>query len=287
MTMPGPRPAKLCPCLAKRCYADAFQIPAIPWPSFSFLRSALPPRFGTMPVRNTAMPWLHISLLAPPCSVLCPGYAAHIRRRSIQSLHSALPVYASAGQISSQPYHSAALPSYALPMPGQAVHNLCHAILFHATAAHRRSTPPPVAALPPQIHALPKQLSSVHCRACTTQCLARTCPCSARADLLITFPKRDFSMHCLCNSSAELNATVPLPVQSPHCHRHSMHCLCCSDHYCASTIPYHSLPTQIFSLPRLYESLLRLACTHHCHALRYHRLAYPCQCKSALSLCVS
>jgi hypothetical protein len=148
----------------------------------------------------------------------------------------------------------------------------CRATLCHAL-------PLPVAALPPQIHALPKQLPSVHCRACATQCLARTFPCSARADLLMTFPKRDFSMHCLCksalsryrtrlcNSGAELNATMPSLINSPRCHHHSMHCLCCSDHYCASTIPYHSLPTQIFSLPRLYESLLRLANAHPCLAL--------------------
>ncbi len=285
------------------------------------------------------MPWLHISLPAPPCSILCPGYAAHIRRstilcrrRSIQSLGSALPVDASAGQISSQPYHTVALPSYALPTPCPAVQRHCPSLHcpsgskqfpslhFHFPAFRSNAMPRLFAAMPclcgamlcqsdslplrsmpmqiislhcrgsavsvhaQLIYAFPKQLPSVHCRACATLCLACAAPrpavpCLARADLLMTFPKRDFSMHCLCksalsryrtrlcNSGAELNATVSSLINSPHCHHHSIHCLCCSDHFCAATIPYRSLPTQIFSLPQLYESLLRLAGAHPCLAL--------------------
>ena len=179
--MPGPRRTMLCLGLAKRCYTDAFQIPAIPWPNFSFLRSALPPRFATMPVRNTAMPWLHISLPAPPCSVLCPGYAAHIRRstilcrrKSIQSLDSALPVDASAGQISSQPYHSAALPSYALPQPCSTIPLLCQAMHCQDRTAQLSAFPFPCFsvqcyaqafrcyALPVRRYALPKLFLSSH-----------------------------------------------------------------------------------------------------------------------------
>ena len=126
-TVPGPHPAKLCLCSAAQCCADAFQIPAIPWPSFSFLRPALPPRFGTMPVRNTAMPWLHISLPAPPCSVLCPGYAAHIRRSTILCRRISV-------QSHSVPLQVRSVLSRTIPLPCLAT--LCHspAVLFPGIA---------------------------------------------------------------------------------------------------------------------------------------------------------
>ena len=246
------------------------------------------------------MPWLHISLPAPPCSVLCPGYAAHIRRStilcrriSIQSQSMPLHVRSVLSRAMPLPCLSTLCPSLAVLFPGIALLHSdapcqdrtaqlsafpfpCFSVQCYAQAFRCYALPLPVAALPSQCYAIPKQLPSVHCRACAIQCfayapprhsmpcLARTFPCSACADLLMTLPKLLFGMLCLCksalsrygtrlcNSGAELNATVPLLINSPqfptfHCQRISFHCRGCTN---------------------LYESLLRLASAHHCHALR-------------------
>ena len=177
--MPGPRPAKLCLCIAAQCCADAFQIPAIPWPSFSFLRSAFPPRFGTMPVRNTAMPWLHISLPAPPCSVLCPGYAAHIQRCSMPyrcdtSLCQSMPLQVRSvlSRTIPLPCLATLCPSLAVLFPGIALLHSdapcqdrtaqlnafpfpCFSVQYYAQAFRCYALPLPVAALPPPFDALP------------------------------------------------------------------------------------------------------------------------------------
>ena len=255
--MPGRRPAKLCLCSAAQCCADAFQILAIPWPSFSFLRSALPPRFGTMPVRNTAMLWLHISLPAPPCSVLCPGYAAHIRRStilcqriSVQSLVSALPVYASAGQISSQPCHTVALPSYALPQPCSTIPSPCLARPRVAKTGLLSSVHFHFPAF--RFNAMPRLFAAMPCQCCAMLCQSFSTRINAQAPLCNTFPKHFFALpelrhavHCLfiaqlflCNSGAELNATVPLL-------------------FIALLCLYESVLYKTYPLPS--ESLLRLA----------------------------
>lgn len=192
----------------------------------------------------------------------CPfpkrSYSVPRRRRSIQSLGSALPVDASAGQISSQPYHTVALPSYALPQPCGTIPWHRFALLFpgiallHSDAPCQNMTAQCISIsllFGPMLcpgFSLLCLATARRCIALADRRLARTCLCSACADLLMTLPKRDFSMHCLCksvlsrygtrlcNSGAELNATVPLRFSA-------FHCLCESVLYKSNPLPSESL----------------------------------------------
>lgn len=262
--MPGHRPAKLCLCIAAQCCADALQIPAIPWPSFSFLRSALPPRFGTMPVRNTAMPWLHISLPAPPCSVLCPGYAAHIRRStilcrriSVQSLGSALPVYASAGQISTQPCHTVALPSYALPQPCSTIPWHRFALLFPGIALLHSDAP--CQDRTAQLSAFPFPCFSVQCYAQAFRCYALPVQCHALPKRFLASPFNANADHLFalpglrraspCPALAAPLYAMPCHCPSLHCHRKSMHFLSSSPQCIAVPVQLNALPGHVHALP--------------------------------------
>ena len=148
---------------------------------------------------------------------------------------------------------------------------------------------------------MPRLFAAMPCLCGAMLCQSFSTRINAQAPLCNTFPKHFFALpglrhaaHCLfiaqlflCNSGAELNATVPQPFSSELCHHHSMHCLCCSDHYCASALPCHSLPTQIFSLPRLYESvrILTSPCQRPslpCSAIPPPDRASPCRRDSSL-----
>lgn len=205
------------------------------------------------------MPWLHISLPAPPCSVLCPGYAAHIRRstilcrrRSIQSLDSALPVYASAGLFRAQPVHvrsvlsrAAAFPRPSLPFPCYATAQLFCALPWLLNATARRCIAP--ADLKHFLSSSPQCISisllfgpmlcpsfSLLCLATARRCIATTIRCIACAALIIT---------------------VRPHFHAIPCQRRSFHCSGCTN---------------------LYESLLRLANAHPCLALPVPNTAMLC-----------
>ena len=176
------------------------------------------------------MPWLRISLPAPPGSVLCHCISAHIRRstilcrrKSIQSLDSALPVYASAGQISSQPCHTVALPSYALPQPCSTIPSPCLArprvaktgllssVHFHFPAFRFNAMPRLFAAMPCLCGAMLCQSFSCHFSAqllnalplqfCATPERHPSRPCRYAAGLITAMPMHYLSLLCRRPSS--------------------------------------------------------------------------------------
>lgn len=206
--MPGPRPAKLCLCSAAQCCADAFQIPAIPWPSFSLLRSALPPRFGTMPVRSTAVPWLRISLPAPPGSVLCPRCADHIRRSTILCRRISI-------QSQSVPLHVRSVLSRAMPLPCLATLCPSLAVLFPGIALLHSDAP--CQDRTTQLSAFPFPCFSVQCYAQAFRCYALPMRCYALPKLFHAYQRPSstlqyFSEAFLCTAVAA--PCRPLPF---HC----------------------------------------------------------------------
>ena len=205
--------------------------------------------------------------------------------RTIQRYADADPFKAFTPLCQSMPLQVRSVLSRTMPLSCLATLCQCQAKLFITHAMLGSSMPLPVAALPSQIRALPEQLHSVHCRAGTYLCFAgasrrAAVPCPVYADLLMTLPKRDVSMHCLCkaalsryrtrlcNSGAELNATVPLLFSA-------LHCLCESVLYKTYPLPSESLLRLSSAAPVPSISMLCCAGTIPCLAKPLLLNAFP------------
>lgn len=162
---------------------------------------------------STIQCYARAELLFAQAKHCCPfpkrSYSVPRRRRSIQSRCLTVPITAYAGQISSQPYHAVSLPIYALPMPGQAVHNLCHAMLFSSMPLLRIA----VQRHCPSLHCHRK---SMHFLSSSPQCIAVPVPLNAAPRLFAAMPCHCSSILCRHRSShdfAQAPLWYALPVQ--------------------------------------------------------------------------
>ena len=188
-------------CSAAQCCADAFQISAIPWPSFSLLRSALP---------------MHIcSILCLYGTLLCLGFTFRFRRRPVQYYAQAtLPISAAvlycadaslfkalAPLYQSMPLQVRSVLSRTIPLPCLAT--LCHspAVLFLRLALPGHALPRQDCS--PQCISISLLFGPMLCPGFSLLCLANAVLCFAKAFPHVSMPKlhsailfRSISLHC-------------------------------------------------------------------------------------------